>query len=125
MLLSIERGKEMAKLTGPRVRGRKAGELRLEARKLVAAINASKRAQTVTVEIHPAEGKTKADTVDVEIPKGFALVPFELTRTKDDANVRETVKNGFADMDATCSISSLNAEDNAGNNWAIFLVSAK
>lgn len=108
-----------------RKRGRKAGALRIAARELVAQINASKKAQTVTVEIHPADGKKKADVATFEIPKGTVLVPFELTRGKTDENVRTTVTNGFADVDASPVHSSKTAQDDNGENHTIFLVSLK
>lgn len=90
----------MAELLGKNVRGRKKGPLRQAAAAFAADLGKGKGGKT-TITLIPADGKTKADTVEVVIPKGAIVVPFALTRGKSGPNVGEQVRSGMEDAGVT------------------------
>lgn len=118
----------MAKLTGPRVRGRKAGALRIAARSLAAQVKGTKGEKTETVEVRAANPDTKGDKgehVEMTLPKGAVVVPIALTLGKTDANCRETIGNGAADVEVEVGISSVNIEFDDGTEAPLFYLTYK
>jgi hypothetical protein len=87
----------MAQVLGPRHRGRRKEQLRITASELAPTVKAAKGMAQVTVELVPAEGKQKAETITFEIPKGAVVVPFGLTKEKAEANAREQIRLGAVD----------------------------
>lgn len=116
----------MAKVLGQRQRGRKKEALRLAVTQLALTLKPAKGSVEVTVEVNPAATpKGKPELVTFEIPKGAAVVPVELTRPKNDANAREQIRLGLKDAEVAASISSTQIEDDNGEQFPIFYVSAK
>lgn len=116
----------MAKVLGQRKRGRNKEALRLAVTAIAATLKPGKGTSEVTVEVNPATTpKGKPEVVTFEIPKGSAVVPVELTRPKNDANAREQIRLGLKDADVNASISSIQVEDDNGEQFAIFYVNMK
>lgn len=116
----------MAKVLGPRKRGRKKEALRLAVTQLAATLKAASGTSNVTVEVAPAKSaKGKPEVVTFEIPKGSAIVPVELTRPKNDANAREQIRLGLKDAEKAAAISSVQVRTDDGEEFAIFVVTAK
>lgn len=116
----------MAELLGQRKRGRKKEQLRLTVTELVSKLKASKPAANETVVVNEAKTpKGKAEVVTFEVPKGSAIVPVELTRTKKDENAREQIRLGIKDSETAASISSVQVRADDGEEFAIFIVTAK
>lgn len=115
----------MAEVLGPRKRGRRKEQLRITAAELAGKVRNVKGVASVTVELVPAEGKTKAETVTLEIPKGAAVIPFALTSVKDDANAREQIRLGAKDAEANVSLASVNLRLDSGEEKPLFYITAK
>lgn len=115
----------MATLIGPRKRGRKKEALRLACEAIAATVKKAAGEQSVTVEVAPAEGKRKAETVTFSIPKGSALIPLELTLPKKDENVREQMRLGAADAGKALSVRSVGARLDNGEEVTIWHYEAK
>ena len=98
----------MAKVIGDgtRKRGRKKEALRQAAEELAPTVKAGKGDASVTVTLIPGEGRSKGETVTLTLPKGAVVVPFTLTREKADANVRQQMRQGAAEVGARVSIGS-------------------
>jgi hypothetical protein len=96
----------MATLIGARKRGRKVEPFRLAAREAAAAVTAAKGSKSVTVDVDPEGNKGKGDPVTFSIPKGAALVPFHLTASKKDENVREQMRLAAKDVEKDLSVRS-------------------
>lgn len=115
----------MAEVLGSRKRGRRKEALRLAVAELAATVKPGKGEQTVDVVLVPAEGKRKAESVTLTIPKGAAVVPFELTASKADANAREQIRLGAADAGASVSIRSTAIRLDDGSEVAVFHMEPK
>lgn len=90
----------MATVLEDRKRGRKKGALRTTAEALAATVGIFKGKagdEVVTVELLPAEGDLVAETVEITIPKGTVVVPFDLTLEKSDENAREQIRKGASE----------------------------
>lgn len=117
---------KMAKVLGQRQRGRKKEALRLAVTALASTLKPANGSVEVTVEVNPAKTpKGKPEVVTFEIPKGSALVPLELTRTKKDENAREQIRLGLKDAEIAAGIASIQVEDDEGEQFAIFYVNMK
>lgn len=116
----------MAELIGPRHRGRRKEQLRLTAAQLAATVTAAKGEKEVTVVVAEATTpKGKPETVTFSIPKGAALVPYELTAPKAEANAREQIRLGAKeDAEANISIASVGVRLADGTETAIFYMKA-
>ncbi len=88
----------MAELLGKAVRGRKKGALRVAITALAVTFGKTK-AGSQTVVLIEKDGKTAADTVTIDTPKGAVIAPFSLTRGKSGANVGEQIRSGMADAE--------------------------
>lgn len=97
----------MATVIGNRTRGRKVGALRTTAKALAETLTLPGKPGNVTIELLPADGKVKAESITVELPKGAAVVPFGLTLDKSDENAREQIRKGAEDAGVAVSISSI------------------
>lgn len=97
----------MATLKAKRTRGRKKGQLRIEAAALIANVAAAPGPEVnVTVEVAPKKGNKKAETIAVALPKGSVAVPQSLIGDKKDENVREQLRLAAKDAERTISIAS-------------------
>lgn len=96
----------MAEVIGPRKRGRKPEALRLAAAAAAATVTAAKGEKSVDVLLVPGEGKRKGESVTLTIPKGAALLPFDLTSSKRDENVREQMRLGAKDAEKALAVKS-------------------
>lgn len=116
----------MAKVLGQRKRGRNKEQLRLTVTEIATTLKPGKGTNEVTVEVNPATTpKGKPEVVTFEISKAAAVVPVALTRPKNDANAREQIRLGLKDANVDASISSIQVEDDNGEQFAIFYVTHK
>ena len=95
----------MAEVLGTRKRGRKSEALRLEAAALVSTLKPAGEAADMVVELasvkvpHGKGTKVVMDTVPLSVPKGSVVVPFALTSSKSEDNVREQLRNARKDAE--------------------------
>lgn len=115
----------MAEVIGTRKRGRKPEALRLKARELAAALTDPGKDHDVEVLLVPGEGRKKGETVTLSIPKGAAVVPFELTKEKSDENAREQLRLAAADAGVAVSISSVAVRLDDGTEGVIWVMTKK
>lgn len=115
----------MAEVLGPRKRGRKKEALRLACETIAATVKATAGTKEVTVEVAPAEGKRKAESVTFSIPKGAALIPMELTLPKQPENVREQMRLGAKDAGADLAVRSTGVRLDAGTEVTIWHYESK
>lgn len=120
------KGQRMAEVLGQRKRGRKKEALRLAVTALAATLKPAKGEAELTIEVNPAKTpKGKPETVTITVAKGSATVPVELTRPKNDANAREQIRLGLKDAEVSATISSVQIRDDEGNEFPIFVLTAK
>lgn len=86
----------MASLVAKRTRGRKKGLLRIFAATLAPKVGGGND-KVFTVEVAPANGRKKADTLEISVPSGTKFIPVEMTKDKKEENVREQLRLAVGD----------------------------
>jgi len=94
----------MARSLGQAKRGRNKETLRLSVAEMAAKVTAGNGTVIPSVEVHRDGGPVEVLTYDAAIPKGSVLIPFEMTATKNAANVRELVRLALIDAGLTDSV---------------------
>lgn len=95
----------MAELLGTRKRGRHKEALRLQAAGIIGTLkpagdSVEETVNLIEVEVPHGKGtRSIMDTVTMAVPKGSAVVPFELTHGKSEENVREQLRNARKDAE--------------------------